>query len=211
MEAGKTPIKAPSVSLKILSVSDTVVKELLEPVGGGPALSEISLILACGDLPPEYLTALRHRYDTPLFYVLGNHDLRFGESPPTGCQHIHRRIEKTNGLRIAGFSGSRWYNGSINQYTEKQMARFIRKMRFALWRQRGVDLVITHAPPRFIHDAEDPCHRGFRVFHHFIEKYQPLYFLHGHIHALFDSESKRITRVKSTSVINCYGYHVLEI
>jgi len=197
--------------MKILSVSDTVIKDLLEPAGGGPAISGIELILACGDLPPEYLAALKNRYNTPLYYVLGNHDLRYAESPPLGCQHLDRRLVKIGPLRITGFSGSRWYNGNINQYTEKQMARFIRKMRFVLWRQRGVDLVISHAPPRFIHDAEDPCHRGFRAFVDFIDKYQPRYFVHGHIHTLFDNDSERITRVNSTSVINSYGYHVLEI
>ncbi len=197
--------------MKILSVSDTVTKVLLEPVGGGPAISGIELILACGDLPPEYLSALKHRYDTPLLYILGNHDLRYAESPPVGCLNIHRKIVTIGKIRIAGFSGSRWYNGNINQYTEKQMSRFIRKMRFSLWRSRGVDLVISHAPPRFIQDAEDPCHRGFRVFLEFIEKYQPSYFIHGHIHTLFTNDSERLTRVKSTSVINSYGYHVLEI
>ena len=197
--------------MKILSVADTVVKDLVEPVGGGPAIANIELVLACGDLPPEYLSALRHRYDVPLLYVLGNHDLRYQESPPVGCLHIHRRIVKFGGLRIIGFSGSRWYNGNINQYTEKQMAGFIRRMRFSLWRSRGVDLVISHAPPRFIKDAEDLCHRGFRVFLEFIEKYQPRYFIHGHIHNLFDNDSARTTMVNSTSVINSYGYHVLEI
>ncbi|MGB3210836.1 MAG: metallophosphoesterase [Desulforhopalus sp.] len=197
--------------MKILSVSDTVSKNLLESVGGGPAITDIELILACGDLPPEYLSALKNRYDTPLFYVLGNHDLRYAESPPLGCVHIDRQIVNLGALRITGFSGSRWYNGSVNQYTEKQMASFIRKMRFALWRSKGIDLVITHAPPRFIHDAEDPCHRGFRVYLDFIEKYRPLYFIHGHIHALFENDSERITRVKSTTVLNSYGFHVLEV
>lgn len=198
--------------MKILSVSDTVVKSLLEPVGGGPAIPGIELILACGDLPPEYLTSLRHRYNAPLLYVLGNHDLRYDESPPGGgCLHIHRKIVTIGTVRILGFSGSRWYNGNINQYTEQQMARFIRKMRFSLWRSGGIDLVISHAPPRFINDAEDPCHRGFRAFLPFIEKYRPPYFIHGHIHTLFENDSERLTRVKSTSVINSYGYHVLEI
>jgi len=197
--------------MKILSVADTVVQELLEPVGGGPPLADIELVLACGDLPPEYLSALRNRYETPLLYVLGNHDLRYGESPPVGCTPIHRRIIKTGGLRIVGFSGSRWYNGNINQYTEKQMARFMRKMRFSLWQSRGVDLVVSHAPPRFIKDADDPCHRGFRVFLEFIEKYQPRYFIHGHIHTMFDNDAERSTMVRSTAVINSYGYYVLEI
>ncbi len=197
--------------MKILSVADTVVKDLLEQKGGGPAINGIELILSCGDLPPEYLTALRHRYDVPLLYVLGNHDIRYGASPPIGCVHIDRRIVHVGKIKIIGFTGSRWYNGNINQYSEDQMAGFIKRMRFALWRARGIDLVVTHAPPRFIHDAEDRCHRGFRSFRAFIDKYQPRHFLHGHIHAHFESDAARITTVNSTLVINCYGYHVLEI
>ncbi len=91
---GLSAVKKSVNIMKILSVSDTVVKELLEPVGGGPAIAGIELILACGDLPPEYLSALRHRYDTPLLYVLGNHDLRYGESPPVGCIAYPPRIVK---------------------------------------------------------------------------------------------------------------------
>ncbi len=197
--------------MKILSVADYVVKDLLESAGGGPAIDDIELILSCGDLPPEYLSALRHRYDVPLLYVLGNHDLRYGSSPPLGCLHIDRKIVHVATTRIIGFSGSRWYNGNINQYSEEQMAGFVKKLRFALWRGRGVDLVVTHAPPRFIHDAEDRCHRGFRIFRHFIDKYSPRYFIHGHIHTLFASSEERITRVNSTFVVNCYGYHVLQI
>lgn len=197
--------------MKILSVADTVVKELLDPVRGGPVIEDVDLVISCGDLPPEYLSSLRHRYDAPLLYVLGNHDLRYNESPPTGCAHIDRRIVTIGSKRIIGFSGSRWYNGNSNQYTEQQMTRFVRNMRFALWRRKGVDLVVTHASPRFIHDAEDPCHRGFRVFSQFIHKYQPRHFIHGHIHTFFENDSERITMVRSTSVINSYGYYVFEI
>lgn len=197
--------------MKILSVADTVVKELLDPVRGGPVIENVDLVISCGDLPPEYLASLRHRYDAPLLYVLGNHDLRYDESPPTGCEHIDRKIVTIGTKRLVGFSGSRWYNGNINQYTEQQMTRFVRNMRFALWRCKGVDLVVTHASPRYIHDAEDRCHRGFRIFSQFIHKYQPRYFIHGHIHTLFENDSERITMVRSTSVINSYGYYVFEI
>ncbi len=194
--------------MKILSVSDVVIKKLIEPEH---RIEGIDLILSCGDLPPEYLAALKQRYNVPLYYILGNHDLRYKESPPLGCMDINRRILTIGPLKITGFSGSRWYNGNINQYTEKQMARFIGKLRFSLWRHKGIDLVISHAPPRFINDAEDPCHRGFRAFRRFIDKYQPHYFIHGHIHKFFKDDSTRITQVNKTSVINSYGYHVLKI
>ncbi len=197
--------------MRILTVSDTVSKALLAPENWALPEDNISLILACGDLPPEYLTSLRNRFDVPLYYVLGNHDIRYSERPPVGCTPLHRKTVHFNGINLLGFSGSRWYNGNINQYSEKQMARFIRKMRFTLWRRGGVDIVITHAPPRFIHDAEDPCHRGFRIFRWFIDKYQPSYFIHGHIHKHFESDSERITKINSTTVINSYGYYVLEI
>lgn len=197
--------------MKILCVADTVTQSLLEPDKEGPVPHDIDLVIACGDLPPEYLSALRNRYNAPLYYVLGNHDLRYQSAPPVGCGHIDRRIVHFSDVVLAGFSGSRWYNGGINQYSEKEMNRSIQKMRFQFWRSKGVDIVVTHAPPRYIHDAEDLCHRGFRSFSRFIDKYKPRYFLHGHIHTHFDDDSERITSINSTSVINCYGYYVLEI
>jgi Icc-related predicted phosphoesterase len=197
--------------MKILCVADAVNETLLPGNGSPPLLEGIDLIFGCGDLPPEYLASLRNSYDVPLYYVLGNHDIRFSGSPPTGCFHINRKLVRFSGLTITGFSGSRWYNGGQHQYMENQMARFVKRMRYSLWRSKGVDIIITHAPPRFIQDAEDPCHRGFRIFRWFIDKYQPTYFLHGHIHAHFEDDSERVTLLNSTSVINCYGYYVLEI
>lgn len=197
--------------MKILAVADTVCDELLEKVDGRPFLAGVDLIISCGDLPPEYLTSLKACYDVPLLYVLGNHDIRYKSSPPIGCSDINRRIFLHGTIRITGFSGSRWYNGNINQYTEREMASFIRKLRFQLWRRKGTDLVVTHAPPRHIHDTEDRCHRGFYVFRKFIKRYQPPIFLHGHIHKLFSDDAERITVVNSTQVINCYGYYTFKL
>jgi Icc-related predicted phosphoesterase len=196
--------------MKILTVSDTVIRDLLERKSKKD-FANLSMILGCGDLPPEYLHELRSRYEVPLYYVLGNHDLRYREAPPKGCTLIDRRLVYHDKLRLLGFSGSRWYNGKINQYSEQQMRSHVRKLWFTLWRSRGVDLIVTHAPPRFIHDAEDLCHRGFRVFNTIIAKYRPQFFVHGHIHADFVDEADRITQVDTTTVINSYGYHVFEI
>ncbi len=197
--------------MKILTVSDTVSSVLLESHHGGPFVEGVELIFSCGDLPPEFLVALKHRYDVPLMYVLGNHDIRYTSSPPGGCRLIDRKLEKSRGLRIVGFSGSRWYNGGPNQYTEKEMARAIRGMRFAMWRNGAPDIVISHAPPRHINDAEDRCHKGFKSFNAFIQKYKTPLFIHGHIHKHFYSDTERITIVNSTKVINSYGFYILEI
>lgn len=197
--------------MKILTVSDRVSAELLDSADTIARLNNIDLIISCGDLPPEFLSSLRHRYDAPLYYVLGNHDLRYDAAPPLGCTSIDRKVIRFGGRTIVGFSGSRWYNGGDNQYSEKEMKRFINRMRFSLWRSGAIDIVVTHAPPRHVHDAEDPCHKGFRCFSGFIDKYTPKFFIHGHIHRLFNDDSDRITVIKTTRVINSYGFHVFEI
>lgn len=188
-----------------------VSNELLETGWGGPLHKDIDLIVSCGDLPPEYLSGLKHRYDVPLMYVLGNHDLRYAGSPPVGCSNIDRQLVIFKGIRIVGFSGSRWYNGGVNQYSEKEMKRFISKMRFTMWRHGAPDIVVTHAAPRHVNDAEDRCHKGFKCFNKVISKYSPSYFVHGHIHKLFNDDKERITTVNTTQVINSYGFYILEI
>ncbi len=109
-----------------------------------------------------------------------------------------------------GFSGSRWYNGGVHQYRENEMKKLIRRKWFQLLEQTTVDIIITHAPPRFIHDREDPCHKGFRSFRTLIEKKKPAWFIHGHIHQLFNKSTERISVFCGTKVINSYGFFFLE-
>jgi Icc-related predicted phosphoesterase len=196
--------------MKILSVSDIVVPELSNRFDGRP-FEGIDLILSCGDLPPEYLAFIRERLDAPLFYVRGNHDLRYRSAPPAGCENIHRRRITFKGLRILGLEGSRWYNGGPIQYREFQMRQMIWRMLPKLWMGGGVDMVITHAPPRHINDAEDRCHRGFESYVKLISRFQPRYFIHGHIHTHFSEPSQRVTRVGKTQVINTFAFHLLEV
>ncbi len=191
-------------------MSDSVQPGLKEP-SGPHQLGDIDLIISCGDLPPEYLSQLIDSLKAPLYYVGGNHDIRYEAKPPEGGLNLHARLVAFKGLNIVGLEGSHWYNGGPYQYTEDQMRAIIRRLRPRLWWQGGVDVVVTHAPPRHIHDAEDPCHRGFECYHRLIQKYQPQYFIHGHIHRTFDHPDDRITVVGRTKVVNSYGYSILEI
>lgn len=196
--------------MRILIVSDRVESVLND--GGAPSrFPGVELILSCGDVPPEYLRFLRGIFGVPLYYVLGNHDIRHASKPPEGCINLNRELVSFRGMKMLGLEGSRWYNGGPHQYTEMQMKWTLTKLRPTLWRRGGVDLVLTHAPPRYVQDAEDPCHRGFRGFRWLIDKYSPKYFVHGHIHDLFIEPSERVTVVNKTKVINSYGYYLLEI
>jgi Icc-related predicted phosphoesterase len=195
--------------MRILSVSD-VVDPMLYPRVDKGRFGRIDLVLGCGDLPPEYLSYLAHAFDAPLFYVKGNHDIRYQNRPPLGCRNIHERLVRFGGLKILGLEGSMWYNGGPYQYTEKQMRRLVRRLQPVIWWRGGVDIIVTHAPPFGIHDARDVCHRGFECYWRFLLKHRPMYFVHGHIHRHFDNEADRRTRVAETVVINSYGHTLLE-
>ncbi|MGB7921332.1 MAG: metallophosphoesterase [Desulfobacterales bacterium] len=196
--------------MKILTVSDVVEPSLYPVVDAGRHIG-INLILACGDLPPEYLSFLSNFFSVPLYYVCGNHDIRYNKKRPMGCTDVHARLVRFRGLNFLGLGGSHWYNGGPHQYTEGQMRLMVFRMLPTLWRRGGVDVVITHAPPRYVHDAEDPCHRGFVVFRRLIRRWRPQYFIHGHIHCRFGHDSERISLIESTRVVNTYGYFQLEI
>jgi len=196
--------------VKILSVAD-VVDPILHQNAGSEPYSDIDVIVSCGDLPPEYLSRLVHAFKAPLYFVSGNHDIRFNEKQPVGGLDLHSRLKSIGGIRFLGLEGSHWYNGGPYQYTEGQMRAIIRRLRPTLWWRGGVDVVVTHAPPRHIHDAEDPCHRGFESFRWLIDKYQPNYFIHGHIHTHFADPADRVTVVDATKVVNTYGYNLMEI
>ncbi|WP_319525941.1 metallophosphoesterase [uncultured Desulfosarcina sp.] len=196
--------------MKILAISDIVVPELSDRIDVR-RFRDADLILSCGDLPPEYLSAIREKLDVPLFYVRGNHDIRYRSAPPVGCLNIHQRRVVFNGLWFMGLEGSRWYNGGPIQYRDYQMRRMIWCMLPGLWFGGGVDIVVTHAPPRHINDAEDRCHRGFKSFIKLIARFKPRYFIHGHIHAHFTDPSQRVTQVGDTQVINAFAWHLLEV
>ena len=195
--------------MRILTIADQV-EPLLYDRFDRQQFEGIDLILSCGDLPPEYLSFLLGKLDVPLYFLRGNHDIRYDSKPPRGCTDLNANLIKFRGINIFGLEGSRWYNGGPHQYTEREMYWKIQRLRPRIWRMGGVDIIITHAPPRHIHDAEDRCHRGFKSFRWLLDKYSPLYFIHGHIHANFTDPSQRMTRVNQTQVINTYGYYLFE-
>jgi predicted phosphodiesterase len=205
----KTVLKKPH-QLKILTISDFPDKSLTQMVEN-KTLKPVDLIISCGDMAPEYLSFLRDRLDKPLFYVKGNHDIRYTKLNPMGCRNIHKKIVRFKSINILGLEGSIWYNGGMNQYTDKEMKKMTAAMWFSFWRKGGIHMVVTHAPPRHIHDAEDPCHMGFETFVNLINKRKPDYFIHGHVHKEFKNHGERITMVNSTQVVNTCGFTILEV
>jgi Icc-related predicted phosphoesterase len=74
---------------------------------------------------------------------------------------------------------------------------------------RYLDILVTHAPPWQIHDADDLPHRGIKAFRWLIDVFKPELNLHGHIH-VYRQDTVTQTRVGSTNVVNTYGYREFE-
>ena len=196
--------------MKILCVSDEESPALYEHYVPG-RLKEYDLILSGGDLRASYLSFLVTAARCPLFYVHGNHDDRYDRNPPEGCDCIDDHLVEYNGLRILGLGGCPWYHPGKHQFTEKEMKKRIRRLRFALWRARGVDIVVTHAPPYGVGDLEDPAHQGFEAFLELLDRYKPKYLLHGHVHLNYGTDQTRVRRCGDTQVINTCERYVLDL
>lgn len=196
--------------MKILIVADTV-DPLLYDHFRRDRFPDIKLILSAGDLPAWYVSYLMSVFNTPLYYVRGNHDYDYDREPPEGGDNIDASIVKFKGLTMLGFEGSMFYHSPrAVQRTEKQMWWQWQRLRLKLSLIKKLDLVLTHAPPYGIHDSDDQCHKGFLTFSKIIHKYKPKYFIHGHTHLNYGIKQKRIDVVNNTTVINGYGYHILD-
>jgi calcineurin-like phosphoesterase family protein len=213
---------------RVLAVADEVVEQLwTEQV----RRHEVDLIVAAGDLPFDYLEFLSSALDRPCVFVPGNHDTDLGGYSnvrglwtkagipaswpgPAGGVNADQRVVDVAGLRIAGLGGSIRYNAGPNQWTERQQARRMRRVtRLANWRKlrdgRGVDVLLTHSPPRDCGDEPDAPHRGFACLRHGVDRLRPPLMLHGHIHPHGGVKPDR--HLGDTRVVNVVGYKILDI
>ncbi len=218
--------------MKILCVADAkdplVYSSLIKE-----RFKDVDLVLGAGDLPLKYYGFIVTSLNKPLLHVFGNHNLEDfdavhgktlypdfsqGKEPihrySFGSIHIGGRVVKTEGILIAGLGGCKNYNHGKNQYSEFQMLLRIVKMMPKLlfnriFRGRWVDILLTHAPAYELGDREDPCHRGFKVFHLFLRWFKPKYMLHGHVH-LWGLNDEREISYHKTKIINVFNHVVLD-
>jgi Icc-related predicted phosphoesterase len=216
--------------LRILCISDQI-----DPIVYSSYIkerfSDVELVLSAGDLPLDYLDFIISSLNKPLFFVFGNHhtkDLKHykklwnapfvelnREYLGCGAVHLGTKVKIEGKLILAGLGGSMRYNNGVNQFTDFQMfieaARLIPRL---LWNRvfhgRFVDILLTHAPPKGIHDKTDKCHSGFKTYLWFMKVFKPKYLVHGHIH-LYDLSDIRSTKWKNTTVINAYSHYVINM
>ena len=197
--------------MRILAVSDEECPALWDQYRSG-RLDGYDLILSAGDLKADYLSFLVTMAHAPLLYVHGNHDEGYSRRPPEGCDCIDDQLVIFRGVRVLGLGGCLQYRpGAPWQFTERQMARRIAKVRLALFRAGGVDLVVTHAPPQGLGDEEDLPHRGFVCLKTLVDRYHPQYLVHGHVHLRGWPLPERELIYGSTRIVNASERYVLEL
>jgi uncharacterized protein len=158
------------------------------------------VVVTLGDLASDMLDPLG-RYALPVLGVYGNHDDgRYLEAANTTNMHLaHTTI---GGTVFAGFEGCVQYKrGAALQYTQREAARLARRLPAA-------DILISHAPPRGIHEEpEDRAHEGFDGLRDYDLRAAPRLHIHGHTPA----PARRAQRLGETRVVHVVGHRVMEI
>ena len=206
-------VRTQAATRKIMVLADYVHPYVYRQ-GFPSGLPSVDLVLAAGDLPGYYLEFLATQLPVPLLYVPGNHQNEYVNEGDTriaarGVTNLHGRVVEVAGLRVAGWGGVPKYRESKEgQYTELE-ARWGLGL-LALRARRGVDILLTHAPPTGPHAGSDHAHRGCGAIQHFMQRRHPKLVVHGHIH---DYEGKKFEyqdQASGARVVNAYGYHILE-
>ena len=216
--------------MKILCISDQI-----DPLVYSPSIKDrfggVDMVLSAGDLPMDYLDFIVSSLNKPLLFVFGNHhtdqlkyykyswedvsmDNTAGGFASCGAIHMGSKVRIEEHFIVAGLGGSMRYNRGPNQYTDFEMfLEAIKLVPRLVWNRiffgRFVDILLTHAPPKGIHDKSDKCHGGFKAFLWFMKVFNPRYLVHGHIH-LYDLSDVRCTQWGNTTVINAYGHFVID-
>jgi hypothetical protein len=214
--------------VRALAVSDEVHAGMCSGAGRRP---DVALVVAAGDLPFHHLAELTDLVDRPGVLVPGNHDpdlsgysqrrgmwMRAGLPAmwpgPAGFVDADGRVVDVAGVRFAGLGGCVRYRPGPNQWTQAQQARRARRLvrrarRMTRRDGRGVDVLLTHAPPRHCGDREDGPHHGFECLHAVVAALRPRLLLHGHIHPFGEPVPDR--RLGGTRVVNIVGHRVMEL
>ncbi|MEP7356937.1 MAG: metallophosphoesterase [Anaerolineales bacterium] len=225
--------------MKILAISDEVVESLYSPVikdkfgevdlvlgCGDIPFYYLEFIVTILDVPLYYVPG---NHDKLQQYLSDGRIIHKAE----GCEPLDVRSvalpvmasalrragqmpdRQTPRLLLAGLGGSRRYNmEGQHQHTETDMlfrllrlapSLFANRLRYG----RYLDILVTHAPPRGIHDADDLAHFGFEVFLRFMRFFKPRFLLHGHSH-VYRGDTVTSSRFEATQVLNVYPYRLIE-
>lgn len=215
--------------VRVLVVADEVEQSFY-----GRRLERIrpDLVLGAGDLSWGYLEFIASSVDAPFLFVPGNHDPQVpaaqrswrdwlssdgrptADPRPHGARNVDLDVVEAAGLRIAGLGGCVRYRPGPNQYSQREYAargrRLVRRARqVARKAPGGIDILLTHAPPKGCGDGDDRPHEGIEALHDVVGALSPRLLLHGHIHPYGQAMPDRT--LGTTTVRNVIPYRVIDV
>ena len=156
------------------------------------------LLVTTGDLEYyDFPTLEELPNKKPAFGVYGNHDSG-NYMEMLGIINLHMKVYTFAGLRWGGFQGCLRYKEGSMQFSEEEAEAFARDF-------PSVDVLLLHAPPFGMLDAQDPVHVGSKAIRRYIEEKQPRYVFCGHLY-----EPAQATFGK-TEIIRGYNANILEL
>lgn len=158
-------------------------------------------VVTLGDLEPDWLDELA-RFPLPVLGVYGNHDDgHYLDAANT--TNLHLRRAELDGVSFAGFEGCVRYKkrGTKLQYTQREAKRLARRLPAA-------DVLLSHAPPRGIHEEpDDKAHEGFEALADYIVRVRPRLVLHGHTPA----PPRPTAKLGDTRVVHVVGAQLVKV
>ena len=196
--------------MKILLVSDIESRYIWDHFNK-EKFNDIELVISCGDLKASYLQFLVTMLAVPVYYIHGNHDEGYVQSPPLGCDTIDDTLIEFKGIRILGLGGSPEYRGGLFQYSEKEMRKRYKRLTKKIKKFGGIDVLVTHSPAYQLGDGEDFAHVGFKTLRNILDDWTPKYHFHGHQHLNYGQKNERSIQYGPTLIVNAHDYHIIEI
>ena len=197
--------------MRILAVSDVEDDELLTLLERRDARRRYDVVISCGDLGMSYLDCVATLANAPLLYVRGNHDAGYEEDPHLGGTDLDGCVERICGLRIAGLEGSLDYREGIVGYSQAEMRHKAVGLGLRTALTGGIDVLVTHAPPRGHGDLPDYPHRGFDAFNGLLDWLHPKVMLHGHVHVDYGMIERERLHPSGTRLVNACGWQEIEL
>lgn len=161
---------------------------------------QIDAIITLGDLALQDIRDLETVTTVPKFGVYGNHDSG-SYMPELGITNLHLQTVELGGITLGGFEGSVRYKNDpyAPMYTQEEANELIKQL-------PAVDLLISHAPPRGIHDEPEPAHQGYDALRWYIQQYHPAFCLHGHTYP-----SSTVETLAETQIVYIYEDQIVEL
>ena len=129
-----------------------------------------------GDINGNYLDIiLKYVPIEKIYGILGNHD-EYGLLESRDIANIHLKIININGIKILGFEGSRYKDGNIPMYSQKESIKILKKCGMT-------DILVSHDSPYELYSkANDKAHCGLKGITKYLKKNKVYLNIHGHHH-----------------------------